>query len=173
MRPVTNTIRDIVGATINRGLKAIGVNTEKIHYPTTTWTERNISSDDALFLREAARRAETAVPQFKGIGRKKYFEQNPDAEVRYHFTGKVSKGHPVSGYQQFFGTPYGGVKQYGVMRSLSTPNIRMQNSLGGFDIVYTKDGIRIEDNWHYHNKASGDTKSLPGMIKYVGENLGT
>lgn len=103
---------------------------------------------------------------------KNILKKNPNAVVKYHFTGKTSKEHPTSGYQKFFGIPYGGVMVSGVSNALSKPNYRMQNTLGGFDIIYTKDNAKVQDDWGYHSGA-GNWESIGGIIKKVGETFGT
>ena len=179
--PGTNTIVDLVGANVNRYIlkpinDALGTN---LKVPKRTNTEADVYPSDKIFLQEAARRVESDIPEFKN-GRAKFFEEHPDAKITYHFVGNTSKDkyntYPYdrsqSGYQKFFGTPYGGVMVYGVGKSMTTPNARMQNALGGFNITYTKDGIQITDDWNYHSGA-GNKTSVGGIIKTAGESYGT
>lgn len=165
-----NTISDAIKAPIKRGIaQVVGDKMANIIMPTSEYNENHISPELYAWLQEAADK------KWDPAERKAYFEKYPDKEVTKGWTGRLKgKKAKESDYKKYYDQNYTGPMEKGFKETMFGQGINQaQGTLGSFNITYTKDGIRIEDDWDFGNGNKYDTSTLMGAIRQWEESKGS
>lgn len=169
-----NTIGDVIGASIRRGVaKIAGEDFVNKYLPSREFNENQISNELHDWLQDAIDK------KWSPEERKKYFESNPDGEYKVHWIGDLNGGEngkraKESDYQKYYNVSYEGPMTYGIKNTMFGDGIyQAQGSLGGFDIVYTKDGAYIRDSWTFDEGENFDTSTLKGLLRHYGGKWGS
>lgn len=165
-----NTVVDLIKAPIKRVLgSTLGNNTAEFIMPKTVYNENHLSDELYTWLQDAVDK------KWSPEERIKYFENNPNAKITKGWTGRLTgKKATQSDYQKYYGTPYTGPMKYGFKETMFGDGLpQAQGTLGSFDIVYTKDGAYIEDDWDFGTGKEFDTNSLMGFIRSSAEKFGS
>lgn len=164
-----NTLEDVVKAPIKRGIGTVlGSDVANFVMPTKEYNEDHLSGELYNWLQEAIDK------KWPIEERQKYFEQNPDAEVKKGWHGRVNDKVKVSDYQKYYGVPYTGPMGHGIKETMFGAGIpQAQGTLGSFNIVYTKDGAYIQDDWDFGVGKDFGHDNLLQIIRSSAEKLGS
>ena len=164
-----NTLDDVIKAPIKRGIGAVlGSKVANFVMPTKEYNEDHLSGELYNWLQEAIDK------KWPIEERRKYFEQNPDAEVKKGWHGRVNDKVKVSDYQKYYGVPYTGPMGHGIKETMFGAGIpQAQGTLGSFNIVYTKDGAYIQDDWDFGVGKDFGHGNLLQVIRSTAEHLGS
>lgn len=165
-----NTVDDLIVAPTKRLIgKYFGSDVANKILPTKTYNENHISNELYTWLQGAIDK------QWPAEERQQYFEKNPDAKVSRYWHGRIN-GSDVnqSDYQKHYGTSYTGPMKYGFKETMFGDGIaQAQGTLGSFDIVYTKDGAYVVDDWNFGTGKNFDTSTPMGMVRQAAEHWGS
>lgn len=165
-----NTVSDLIKAPIKRGIGSLlGSDVANFIMPAEEYNENHISPELYNWLQDAIEQ------KWPLAERQKYFETNPDAKVEKGWKGRI-KGTKTkqSDYQKYYGTSYTGPMKYGFKETMFGDGLpQAQGTLGSFNIVYTKDGAYIQDDWDFGAGTKFDTSTLMGAIRSAAERFGS
>ena len=165
-----NTISDSIKAPIKRGIAAVaGDKVANRLMPTNTYNENHLSKELYDWLQDAADK------KWDPKERAAYFASNPNAEVTKGWIGRIKgTNHKESDYQKYYSTAYTGPMDKGFKETMFGQGIsQAQGTLGSFKLVYTKDGVRIVDDWDFGNGNTYDTSTIMGAIRQWEESKGS
>lgn len=166
---VTNTITDAIGAPIKRFLN----HTFGINIPAQTFNESDLTPEHYEFWQEAI---EKKWPKKE---RDAYFAKNPDAQVKKGWIGRITpelrkKGITQSDYKKYFGENYDGPMARGLEETMSGRGIsQAMGTIGSGNLIYTKDGVYLSDDWDFKGTGKFDTSNFTGVIRQFQENYGS
>lgn len=164
-----NTVIDLIDAPVKRGIaKLFGVDVAEKVLPKKVYNENHLSEELYTWLQDAVDK------KWSPEERKKYFEENPNAQVNKGWYGRVNKDIKESDYQKYYGTAYTGPMKYGFKETMFGGGLpQAQGTLGSFNIVYTKDGAYVKDDWDFGVGKPFNTNSLMGIIRSAAEKYGS
>lgn len=165
-----NTVEDAVRAPIKRGLSyVVGDKAANFMMPTKVYNENHLSPELYEWLQDAADK------KWSPEERAAYFEKNPDAEVTKGWRGRIAGTDLTeSDYQKYYNTAYTGPMKNGFAETMFGQGINQaQGTLGSFHLVYTKDGVKIVDDWDFGNGNTYDTRTVMGAIRQWEESQGS
>ena len=165
-----NTIEDGIRAPIKRGLAyVVGDKAANFMMPTKVYNENHLSPELYEWLQDAADK------KWSPEERAAYFEKNPDAEVKKGWHGRIAGTNiKESDYQKYYNTAYTGPMKNGFTETMFGQGINQaQGTLGSFHLVYTKDGVKIVDDWDFGNGNTYDTSTVMGAVRQWEESQGS
>ena len=165
-----NTVSDLIKAPIKRGIGSLlGSKVANFVMPPEEYNENHISSELYNWLQDAIEQ------KWPLAERQKYFETNPDARVEKGWKGRITGTNTKqSDYQKYYGTAYTGPMKYGFKETMFGDGLpQAQGTLGSFNIVYTKDGAYIQDDWDFGTGKNFNTDTLMGTIRSAAEKFGS
>lgn len=166
---VSNTITDAIGAPIKRFLN----HTFGINIPAQTFNESDLTPEHYEFWQEAIER------KWPKKERDAYFAKNPDAQVHKGWIGRITpelrkKGISQSDYKKYFGQNYDGPMARGLQETMFGEGIsQAMGTIGSGNIVYTKDGAYLTDDWDFKGTGKFDTSDFKGVVRQFQENYGS
>ena len=165
-----NTVFDAIKAPIKRGIASVtSPDVANFIMPTREFDESHLSNELYTWLQDAIDK------KWDPEERKIYFEQNPDGEVNKGWLGRiVGTKHSQSDYQKYYNTPYEGPVTKGFSETMFGEGINQaQGTLGSFNIIYTKDGAYIVDDWDFAGNKKFDTSTPMGVVRQFAEDNGS
>ena len=157
-----NTVFDAIKAPIKRGIASVtSPDVANFIMPTREFDESHLSNELYTWLQDAIDK------KWDPAERKVYFEQNPDGEVNKGWLGRIAgTKHAQSDYQKYYNTPYEGPVTKGFSETMFGEGINQaQGTLGSFNIIYTKDGAYIVDDWDFAGNKKFDTSTPMGVVR--------
>lgn len=161
---------DLIGAPLRRGVAAIaGEEFTNAVFPTRVFNEDHLSNELYSWLQDAVDK------KWGPEERTAYFEQNPDAEVQKGWKGRLKGTNAKeSDYQKYYNTSYTGPMQKGFKSTMFGEGIdQAQGTLGSFNLIYTKDGAYVVDDWDFGTGSKFDTSTMMGKIRQAAEDFGS
>lgn len=166
---VSNTITDAIWAPVKRFLN----HTFGINIPAQTFNESDLTPEHYEFWQEAIER------KWPKKERDAYFAKNPDAQVHKGWIGRITpelrkKGISQSDYKKYFGQNYDGPMARGLQETMFGEGIsQAMGTIGSGNIVYTKDGAYLTDDWDFKGTGKFDTSDFKGVVRQFQENYGS
>lgn len=165
-----NTLADLIGAPLRRGISAIAGEefTNKI-LPTRTFNENHLSPELYAWLQDAVDK------KWSPEERIAYFASNPDGEVEKGWKGRIAGTKSTeSDYKKYYSEDYTGPMKKGFKATMFGDGIsQAQGTLGSFNLLYTKDGVYVTDDWNFGTGQQFDTSTLMGKVRQAEEDYGS
>ena len=136
--------------------------------PTREFNENHLSPELYAWLQDAVDRKRTPEE------RNRYFEANPTGEVTKCWKGRIAGTKAKeSDYKKYYSEDYTGPMKKGASSTMfGSGRDQAQGTLGSFDLIYTKDGVYVMDDWDFGTGQKFDTSSLMGIVRQAEENYG-
>lgn len=165
-----NTIADLIGAPLRRGISIIAGEefTNKI-LPTRTFNENHLSPELYEWLQDAIDK------KWSPEERIAYFTSNPDGEVEKGWKGRIAGTKSTeSDYKKYYSEDYTGPMKKGFKSTMFGDGIsQAQGTLGSFNLIYTKDGVYVTDDWDFGTGKKFDTSTIMGKVRQAEEDYGS
>lgn len=165
-----NTVADLIGAPLRRGLAhIIGPKLTNKLLPTREFNENHLSPELYEWLQDAVDR------KWSPKERNRYFETNPTKEVVKDWKGRIAGTRSKeSDYKKHYSEDYTGPVKKGASATMFGSGIdQAQGTLGSFKLRYTKDGVYVEDAWDFGTGTEFDTSTGMGKIRQAEEDYGS
>jgi murein DD-endopeptidase MepM/ murein hydrolase activator NlpD len=165
-----NTVADLIGAPLRRGISyVIGPELTNKILPTREFNENHLSPELYAWLQDAVDR------KWSPEERIRYFETNPTGEVTKGWKGRIAGTKAKeSDYRKYYSEDYTGPMKKGATATMFGSGIdQAQGTLGSFNLIYTKDGVYVVDDWDFGTGQKFDTSSLMGVVRQAEESYGS